>query len=100
MLMIGMQIVSHTGYGAPLLATAVGVWAAATACVWPMFQKSTKAGYTKRFLTSLVFYFTLYAAALGVGVSLFRDGNLWFYIPAAVVLGGVGLAAAFRELRA
>jgi DNA-binding transcriptional ArsR family regulator len=73
MLMIGLQIVSHTGYGAPLLATAVGVWAVATACIWPIFQRSTKAGYTKRFLTSLVAYFILYGVALGVGVSLFRD---------------------------
>jgi hypothetical protein len=100
MLMIGMQIVSVTGYGAPLLATSVGIWAAATACIWPMFQRSTKAGYTRRFLTSLVAYFVLYAVALGVGVIFFREGNLWFYIPAAILLAGVGLAAAFRELRA
>ncbi|MGO4383432.1 hypothetical protein [Specibacter sp. RAF43] len=100
MLMIGLQIVSVTGYGAPLLATSVGIWATATACIWPMFQRSTKAGYTKRFLTSLIAYLVLYAVALGVGVSFFRDGNLWFYIPAAIVLAGVGLAAAFRELRA
>ncbi|MCO4252232.1 hypothetical protein [Pseudarthrobacter raffinosi] len=65
-----------------------------------MFQTSTKAGYTRRFLTSLIAYFTLYGVALGVGVSLFRDGNIWFYVSAAVVLAGVGLAAAFRELRA
>ncbi|WP_434616228.1 hypothetical protein [Arthrobacter sp. A5] len=100
MLMIGMQIVSHTGYGAPLLAAAVGVWAVATASIWPMFQRSTKVGFTKRFLTSLAAYFALYGVALGVGVSLFRDGNLWFYISSAIVLGGIGLAAAFRELRA
>jgi hypothetical protein len=100
MLMIGMQIVSHTGYGAPLLATAVGIWGAATASIWPMFQTSTKAGYTRRFLTSLIAYFLLYGVALGVGASLFRDGNVWFYVSAAVVLAGVGLAAAFRELRA
>ena len=100
MLMIGMQIVSHTGYGAPLLAASVGIWAAATATIWPMLQTSTKVGYTKRFLTSLIAYFALYGVALGVGVSLFRDGNLWFYVPAALGLGGVGLAAAFRELRA
>lgn len=100
MLMIGMQIVSVTGYGAPLLAASVGIWAAATACIWPMFQRSTKAGYTRRFLTSPGAYFVLYAVALGVGVSLFRQGNLWFYIPAAIVLAGIGLAAAFRELRA
>ncbi|MGO4186441.1 hypothetical protein [Pseudarthrobacter sp. TAF60_1] len=100
MLMIGMHIVSHTGYGAPILATAVGIWAAVTACIWPMFQTSTKAGYTKRFLTSLIAYFALYGIALGAGVSLFRDGNLWYYTSAAVVLAGVGLAGAFRELRA
>lgn len=100
MLMIGMHIVSHTGYGAPLLAASVGVWGVLTASIWPMFQRSTKAGYTKRFLTSLIAYFVLYGVALGVGVGLFRDGNLWFYIPAAIVLAGVGLAAAFRELRA
>jgi hypothetical protein len=100
MLMVGMQIVSHTGYGAPLLAASVGIWAAVTAMIWPMMQTSTKAGYTKRFLTSLIAYFALYAVALGVGVSLFRDGNLWFYIPAAIALAGIGLAAAFRELRA
>ncbi|UKA58624.1 hypothetical protein [Arthrobacter sp. FW306-2-2C-D06B] len=100
MLMIGMQIVSYTGYGAPLLAISVGIWGAATACIWPMFQRSTKAGFTKRFLTSLVAYFALYGVALGIGASLFRDGNLWFYIPAAIVLAGVGMAAAFRELRA
>jgi hypothetical protein len=100
MLMVGMQIVSHTGYGAPLLAASVGIWAAVTAMIWPMMQTSTKAGYTKRFLTSLIAYFALYAVALGVGVSLYRDGNLWFYIPAAIALAGIGLAAAFRELRA
>jgi hypothetical protein len=100
MLMIGMHIVAHTGYGAPILAAAVGIWAAVTACIWPMFQTSTKAGYTKRFLTSLFAYFALYGIALALGVSLFRDGNLWYYGCAAVVLAGVGLAGAFRELRA
>lgn len=100
MLMIGMHIVSHTGYGAPILATAVGIWAAVTACVWPMFHTSTKAGYTRRFLTSLLAYFALYGTALAVGVSLFREGSLLFYAGAAVVLAGVGLAGAFRELRA
>lgn len=62
--------------------------------------RNTKAGYTKRFLTSLGAYFLLYAVGLGVGVSFFREGHLWFYIPAAILLAGVGLAAAFRELRA
>jgi hypothetical protein len=65
-----------------------------------MFQTSTKAGYTKRFLTSLIAYMVLYGVALGAGVSLFRDGNLWYYASAAVVLAGVGLTGAFRELRA
>lgn len=100
LLMIGMHIVAHTGYGAALLACSVGAWGAITACVWPMFQRSTKAGFTKRFVTSLVGYFALYVVALVVGAYFFRDGNLWFYIPAAVALAGIGLAAAFRELRA
>lgn len=100
LLMIGMHIVAHTGYGAALLACSVGAWGAITACVWPMFQRSTKAGYTKRFLTSLIGYFALYVVALVVGAYFFRDGNLWFYIPAAVALAVIGLAAAFRELRA
>ncbi|WP_369746187.1 hypothetical protein [Paenarthrobacter sp. AMU7] len=100
LLMIGMHIVAHTGYGAALLACSVGAWGAITASIWPMFQRSTKAGYTKRFVTSLVGYFALYVVALVVGAYFFRDGNLWFYIPAAVALAGIGLAAAFRELRA
>ncbi|GAT86593.1 hypothetical protein J2T10_003014 [Paenarthrobacter nicotinovorans] len=100
LLMIGMHIVLVTGYGAALLAISVGAWAAITASVWPMFQRSTKAGYTRRFLTSLFAYFALYIVALVVGASFFRDGNLWFYLPAAIALGAVGLAAAFRELRA
>ena len=100
LLMIGMHIVLVTGYGAALLAISVGAWAAITASVWPMFQRSTKAGFTRRFLTSLLAYFGLYVVALAVGAILFRDGNLWFYLPAAIALGAVGLAAAFRELRA
>ncbi|MCR1160790.1 hypothetical protein NEK97_04885 [Paenarthrobacter sp. UW852] len=100
LLMIGMHIVLVTGYGAPLLACSVGAWAAVTASIWPMFQRSTKAGYTKRFLTSLVAYFALYAVALAAGAILFQDGNLWFYLPAGIALAVVGLAAAFRELRA
>ncbi|WP_416405054.1 hypothetical protein [Arthrobacter sp. LFS091] len=100
LLMIGMHIVLVTGYGAALLACSVGAWAAVTASIWPMFQRSTKAGYTKRFLTSLLAYFALYVVALAAGAILFRDGNLWFYLPAGVALGVVGLAAAFRELRA
>ena len=63
----GCIIVSHTGYGAPLLAGAVAVWATVTACIWPMFQTSTKAGYTRRVLTSLIAYFALYGIALGLG---------------------------------
>ncbi|MDI2036791.1 hypothetical protein [Paenarthrobacter nitroguajacolicus] len=100
LLMIGMHIVLVTGYGAALLACSVGAWAAITASIWPMFQKSTKAGFTKRFLTSLFAYFALYVVALTVGAIFFRDGNLWFYLPAGIALGVVGLAAAFRELRA
>ncbi len=100
LLMIGMQIVTHTGYGAPLLAVSTGIWGAVTASIWPMFQKSTKAGYTRRFLTSLFAYFALYTASLILGATLFPTGNPWFYIPAALFLALLGLAAAFRELRA
>lgn len=100
MLMIGMHIVLVTGYGAALLACSVGAWAAITASIWPMFQNSTKAGFTRRFLTSLLAYFALYFVVLAMGAVLFRDGNLWFYLPAAIAMGAVGLAAAFRELRA
>ena len=100
LLMIGMHIVTHTGYGAALLACSVGAWGAITACIWPMFQRSTKAGITKRFLTSLIAYFALYVVALVGGAYFFPNGNLWFYIPAAIALAAIGLAAAFRELRA
>jgi len=100
LLMIGMHIVLVGGYGAALLACSVGAWGAITACVWPMFQRSTKAGFTKRFLTSLFAYFALYVVALVGGAYFFPNGDLWFYLPAAVVLAAVGLAAAFRELRA
>lgn len=100
LLMIGMHIVSHTGYGAALLACSVGAWGAISASIWPMFQRSTKAGYTKRFLTSLFAYFALYVVALVGGTYFFPNGNLWFYIPAAIALALIGLAAAFRELRA
>ncbi len=100
LLMIGMHIVTHTGYGAALLACSVGAWGAITASIWPMFQRSTKAGYTKRFLTSLLGYFGLYVVALVCGAIFFPTGNLWFYIPAAIALAAIGLAAAFRELRA
>ncbi|MGJ3189619.1 hypothetical protein FQP90_01085 [Paenarthrobacter nitroguajacolicus] len=100
LLMIGMHIVLHTGYGAALLACSVGAWGAITACVWPMFQRSTKAGYTKRFLTSLIAYFGLYVVALVCGAYFFPSGNLWFFIPAAVALAAIGMGAAFRELRA
>lgn len=100
LLMIGMHIVAHTGYGAALLACSVGAWGAITACIWPMFQRSTKAGFTKRFLTSLIAYLALYVVALVGGAYFFPNGNLWFYIPAAIALAAIGLAAAFRELRA
>ncbi|MBP2267058.1 hypothetical protein J3A64_002522 [Pseudarthrobacter sp. PvP004] len=100
LLMIGMHIVTHTGYGAALLACSVGAWGAITASIWPMFQRSTKAGFTRRFVTSLLAYFALYVVALVGGAYLFPSGNLWFYIPAAITLAAIGLAAAFRELRA
>ncbi|MBT2584479.1 hypothetical protein [Arthrobacter sp. ISL-95] len=100
LLMIGMHIVLVAGYGAALLACSVGAWGAITACIWPMFQRSTLVGFTKRFLTSLLGYFALYVVALVVGAYFFRDGNVWFYIPAAIALAAIGLAAAFRELRA
>ncbi|WP_043805865.1 hypothetical protein [Paenarthrobacter aurescens] len=100
LLMIGMHIVTHTGYGAALLACSVGAWGAITASIWPMFQRSTKAGFTRRFVTSLIAYFALYVVALVGGAYFFPSGNLWFYIPAAITLAAIGLAAAFRELRA
>lgn len=100
MLMIGMQIVAHTGYGAPLLSIAVGIWAAISATAWPLMQRTTKSGFTKRFLTSLFGYFILYALALTIGTLMFPHGNLAYYLTSAIVLAAVGLAAAFRELRA
>ncbi len=100
MLMIGLHIVGHSGYGGPVLAFSATVRAIFTASIWPIFQRSTKTGYSRRFLTSLFGYFAVYTAALIIGAVYFRDGNFWFYIPAAVVLAVVGLAAAFRELRA
>lgn len=100
MLMVGFHIVAHTGYGAALLATTVGIWAAINATIWPMMQRTTKTGFTKRFLTSLFAYMGLYVVALLVGAFAFPNGNLAYYITAAAVLAGVGLAGAFRELRA
>lgn len=100
MLMIGFQIVAHTGYGAPLLATSVGVWAAITSLTWTFMQRTTKAGFSKRFATSLAAYMALYVVAVLVGAFGFPNGNLAYYISAAVVLAAVGVAAAFRELRA
>ncbi len=100
MLMIGLQIVAHTGYGAPLLAVTVGIWAAFNATVWPLLQRTTKIGFTKRFMTSLWGYMGLYVIALLVGTFAFPNGSLAYYITAAALLGAVGLAAAFRELRA
>lgn len=100
MMMIGFHIVAHTGYGAPLLAMSVGAWGAITACTWPLMQHTSKSGFTKRFGTSLIAYFVLYGAAIAVGSLVFPHGNLAFYISAAVVLAAVGIAAAFRELRA
>lgn len=100
MLMIGFQIVAHTGYGAPLLAVSVGLWAAINATIWPLMQRTTKSGYSKRFTTSLIAYFVLYGVALAIGTLAFPNGNLAYYITAAVVLAVIGLAAALRELRA
>lgn len=100
MLMIGFQIVAHTGYGAPLLAISVGVWAAISAFTWPMMQRTTKTGFSKRFGTSLAAYMGLYVVAVFIGAFVFPHGNLAYYISAAAVLAAVGLAAAFRELRA
>lgn len=99
-LMIGFQIVAHTGYGAPLLAISVGAWAAVTALTWTFMQRTTKAGFSRRFATSLVAYMVLYVIAIFVGATVFPNGNLAYYISAAVILAAVGLAAAFRELRA
>ncbi|MGA7205068.1 MAG: hypothetical protein WBX27_10610 [Specibacter sp.] len=100
MLMIGFQIVAHTGYGAPLLAISVGAWAAISAFTWPMMQRTTKAGFSRRFGTSLAAYMGLYVVAIFIGAYVFPHGNLAYYISAAAVLAAVGLAAAFRELRA
>ncbi len=100
MLMIGFQIVTHTGYGAPLLAMTVGAWAAITAFTWSWMNSTTKAGFSKRFASSLTVYMVLYMAAIFVGVYLFPNGSLGYYITAAVVLAAAGLVAAFRELRA
>lgn len=100
LLMIGLHIVTHTGYGAQLLAMSIGAWAAITAVTWTFMQRTTKAGYSKRFLTSFFGYMALYAAALLTGTLAFPNGSLGFYILAALVLAAAGLAAAFRELRA
>lgn len=100
MLMIGFQIVAHTGYGAQLLALSVGIWAAITATIWPLMHRTAKSGFTKRFTTSLIAYFVLYGAALAMGSLAFPHGNLAYYISAAAILAAVGLAAALRELRA
>ena len=100
MMMIGFQIVAHTGYGAPLLAMTVAAWAAITALTWTFMNTTTKAGFSKRFATSLIAYFVLYIIALALGSLAFPHGSPPFYITAAVVLAAVGVAAAFRELRA
>ncbi|MCC9067056.1 hypothetical protein ACFOW9_14310 [Arthrobacter cryoconiti] len=100
LLMIGLEIVAHTGYGAPLLASSVGLWAVISSFTWPLMQRTTKAGFSKRFLTSLAAYMVLYVVALLVAFIAFPHGNPVYYVSAAIVLAGVGLAAAFRELRA
>lgn len=99
-MMIGFHIVAHTGYGAPLMALSVGAWGAITAFTWSFMQHTTKAGFSKRFATSLIAYFVLYGISIAVGALAFPQGNLIYYITAAVVLAGAGVAAAFRELRA
>ncbi|WP_154605132.1 MULTISPECIES: hypothetical protein [Arthrobacter] len=100
MMMVGFQIVAHTGYGAQLLAMTIGIWAAITGLTWSFMQHTTKAGFTKRFATSLIAYMVLYVIAIAVGSLVFPNGNLAYYICAAVVLAAVGMAAALRELRA
>ncbi len=100
MLMIGFQIVTHTGYGAQLLAMTVGAWAAITAITWSWMHTTTKAGFSKRFAGSITAYMVLYVAAILIGSLVFPHGSLAYYITAAVILAAVGLAAAFRELRA
>ncbi|MFC8302244.1 hypothetical protein ACFUCV_01005 [Specibacter sp. NPDC057265] len=100
MLMIGFQIVAHTGYGAQLLAMSFGAWAAITATSWSLLQRTTKSGFSKRFLTSLAAYMVLYVAAIIVGVTAFPNGNLAYYLSAAIILAAAGLAAAVRELKA
>ena len=100
MLMIGFQIVAHTGYGAPLLAVSVGVWALITSLSWSFMQRTTKAGYSKRFGSSMAIYMGLYVLAVLVGSFGFPEGNLAYYITAAVLLAAIGLAAAVKELRA
>lgn len=100
MMMIGFQLVAHTGYGAPLVALSTAAWAAITSLTWTFMHRTTKAGFSRRFAASLLAYFALYIIALAVGSLVFPHGNLAFYVTAAVVLAAVGLAAAFRELRA
>lgn len=100
MLMIGFQIVAHTGYGAQLLVMSVSALLAINATTWSFMQRTTKSGFTKRFLTSLAAYMVLYIGAIIVAVTAFPDGNLAYYLSAAIVLAVVGLAAALRELRA
>lgn len=100
MMMIGFHIVAHSGYGAQLIAMSVGAWAAITALTWTFMQHTTKAGFSKRFATSLIAYFVLYGAAIAIGALAFSDGNLAYYISAAVALAAAGVGAAFRELRA
>ncbi|AIY03672.1 hypothetical protein ART_4073 [Arthrobacter sp. PAMC 25486] len=100
MMMIGFHIVAHTGYGAPLMAMSIGAWAMITAFTWTFMHHTTKAGFSKRFTTSLIAYFVLYGAAIATGVLGFPNGSLPYYISAAVVIAAAGLIAAFRELRA
>ncbi|MDJ0317116.1 hypothetical protein [Arthrobacter antibioticus] len=100
LLMIGLHIVAHTGYGAALISMSVGFWAVFSSLTWTFMQRTTKAGYSKRFLSSIAIYMGLYVVALLIGTLVFPHGSLAYYITAAVVLAAAGLAGAFRELRA
>ena len=50
-------------------------------------QRTTKAGFSRRFGNSLAAYMVLYVIAIFVGAMVFPNGNLAYYISAAVILG-------------
>ncbi|MFQ4149655.1 hypothetical protein AAGW05_13335 [Arthrobacter sp. LAPM80] len=100
LLMIGLQIAAHTGYGVPLLAVSVGVWAVFTSLTWTFMPRTTKAGFSRCFLRSLFSYMALYVIAVLGGTLAFADGNIAYYVSSALVLAVTGIASAFRELRA